>query len=83
MDININIGKMKVATANQQEVKLPSSNYTFRAACGSCTTIQGMKGNKLMFTFIPNTTGIQTKQIYVSNMDGTPAHIINFTAEVE
>jgi hypothetical protein len=82
-DINISLGSIKVATANKHEVQLPKGNYTFKAACGSCTTIQGIKDDKLAFTFIPNSTGVQTKQIYVYNLDGSLAHTVNFTADVQ
>lgn len=83
MNVSIDLGTIKVATSHTQEVELPKGDYTFGAGCGSCTHIHGMKDGKLKFTFTPNATGEQSKQIFAYNSaNGDIEHKITFTANV-
>ena len=83
MNIEIDLGTVKIASANKREVDLPDGDYTFGAGCGSCTTVHGMKNGKLSFTFIPNATGEQAKTIYAYNSaNGNLEHTIVFKANV-
>lgn len=81
MQINIDLGEVKLAESKSHTVKFDVAGVTkAKVGCGSCTRVTSLKPDEITFAFTPDQLGQHNKHITLRNADDTVLATIFFKA---